>query len=439
MKRHIHNTLFGLSIFWFTLSCFGASANIPPTETPVAKYHYYDGWNDPKGWVYHAFLPSKPSGLFYYTKVKASGNIDDTSEEETVVLMLVDTESVRGTAFVQAYLLIAENKAAGEKKKDFFKLFDSGTYKLEVPAKSIQLHNPPFVFTKIPENLPMPYYGGISVELIDLTGDGILDVWVEFAYGVVVISFQNGEFKKIFSSYTVPMDQTPEYLDLDNDGIYEIKIPYKIYIDNIERASYPTWMSLYDWDGTAYVLDNQKFYSHDDDIYVQLLLEYNDRLIRERELAQYNHPLIQRGELPNYLEMYQFYIGLVHYYRSELYRAQYYLQDLAIEAKNQDYRNAADAMLTELWKKINDPKGFERSYRSDLIRQYGDIPEVHIFLAGKKKLMSGSFRFPADEDEFLRFYEAKYVLWPDKIVLSELQKVRKAKADGTHFQNSGKR
>ena len=35
-----------------------------------------------------------------------------------------------------------------------------------------------------------------GLRLVDLTGDGTLDVWVEQAYyGVVVISFQNGEFK----------------------------------------------------------------------------------------------------------------------------------------------------------------------------------------------------------------------------------------------------
>ena len=31
----------------------------------------------------------------------------------------------------------------------------------------------------------------VRFELVDLTGDGILDIWVEHAYGVAVISFQD--------------------------------------------------------------------------------------------------------------------------------------------------------------------------------------------------------------------------------------------------------
>ena len=49
------------------------------------------------------------------------------------------------------------------------------THPLEVPAKTIALHDPPFVL-KQPTNT--------TFRLVDLTGDGTLDVWVESAYGV---------------------------------------------------------------------------------------------------------------------------------------------------------------------------------------------------------------------------------------------------------------
>ena len=114
-------------------------------------------------------------------------------------------------------------------------------------------------------------------------------------------------------------------------------------------------------------------------------------------------------------------------------RAQLYLQYIATQAKNQAYRKDADAVLTEIWNKTDDRKTFEWEYRRHLVAHYGDMPEVRTFLAGKKKLMSGNFRFPEDENLFLRFYEAKYDLWPDESVLRELEKIRKAKADGTPF------
>ena len=125
--------------------------------------------------------------------------------------------------------------------------------------------------------------------------------------------------------------------------------------------------------------------------------------------------------------------GLVYAQRGELPRAQIYLQYIATEAENQDYRKDADAMLTEIWNKTDDREAFEREYTRHLNEHYIDMPAVRAFIAGKKKLMSGSFRFPGDEDKFLRFYEAKYNLWPNETVLRELEKVRKAKAEGTPF------
>ena len=45
-----------------------------------------------------------------------------------------------------------------------------------------------------------------------------------------------------------------EYIDLDNDGTYEIKIPDRTSIGT-DRGSYPEWVSLYEWNGTTYILN----------------------------------------------------------------------------------------------------------------------------------------------------------------------------------------
>ena len=160
--------------------------------------------------------------------------------------MLLDVPTIQSYPFsgkwVQAFLLIAdETKAAVPKKKAFFKLFDSGTHALEVPsAKSIELQSPAFVFTEPPKDSLKSR--AATFRLVDLTSDGILDIWVEFGYAVAVISFQQGEFKAVFSHYTVPgLLLDAEYVDLDNDGSYEIKIPYSIRVDEVPGAPDLPW------------------------------------------------------------------------------------------------------------------------------------------------------------------------------------------------------
>ena len=81
----------------------------------------------------------------------------------------------------------------------------------------------------------------------------------------------------------------------------------------------------------------------------------------------------------------------------------------------------------------DDPKLFAKLYRERLIKQHGNIPEVDIVVKGEIKSQFGGFRFPGDEDEYLAFHEAKYVLWPNETVLHTLEKIREAKAEGTPF------
>ena len=352
MKLHLQTTLLALCIS-LLLSSFTVNADTSKTTTSAVEYYYYEFPNDPDGQKYHSFLPATaPEGLFYDTRAQASANIDDTPEKESVVLMVAATSrDVFSSNWVQMFLLIteAETEEGLPKKKAFFKLFDSGTHALEVPAeKAIELRNPAFVFWMPPKDSHKPQ--SVSFELIDLTGDGILDVWVEFGDAVAVISFQKGEFRVVFSSYGYHGDMAKAYVDLDNDGIYEIKIPNSVYLRG-PKTERPTWISLYEWDGNAYVLNNAKFYTRDNDLLIQLMIHYNAWLRREREISKWTPQrieLIKSGKLAFYAEICEFYIGLAYYYGGKEEAARRYLRHVAEQGRNEHYIQAAEAILKKL-------------------------------------------------------------------------------------------
>ena len=81
----------------------------------------------------------------------------------------------------------------------------------------------------------------------------------------------------------------------------------------------------------------------------------------------------------------------------------------------------------------DDPELFARIYREQLVEQHGDIPAVEVVVEGETKLWFGGFRFPGDEEEYIAFLEAKYVLWPEDLKLRRIEKYRKAQAEGTPF------
>ena len=344
MATYTQLLLFGLSI-WLILSGWTASAAPPTPETSEVEYHGYDIPSDPEGQRYHRFFPRPaPEKLFYDTRGKVIANIDNTPEKETIVTILADSGTIGAFEgyWAHAFLLILDETEAGvPKKKAFFKLYDAGLHDLDVPeARFIEHHSPAFVFK---EPWPDAAKGnGIGCTLIDLTGDGILDLWLDVGRAVAVISFQNGEFKVVFSRYTYPRDQSPEYVDLDNDGIYEIKIPYSIYMVDLPGLRYLPWISLYEWDGTGYVLNNERFYAENNEFLIALL-------------NQYNYLLVRYGRY----EPYSFYLGLVFYYRGNASMARRHLQWVVEHAekrdyiqmdKAQDYIQAAEFLLKKLAK-----------------------------------------------------------------------------------------
>ena len=287
-------------------------------ETPDVEYHWSEFSIEFEGRMYHRFLPSPlPKRYRYDTLRKAVANVDDTPEKETIVLIATyRMGSGMYEEWSQAHLLITTTGADGvPKKKTLFEL---------------EVQNPPFVFR---ERTSYASWGTrtVAFELVDLTGDGILDIWMECHHGAAVISFQNGEFKEVLSCFSsIRRDDPIEYIDLDNDGIYEIKIPDLISIDGIPTAARPEWMSLYEWNGDTYVLNNEAFYAENDEFLLYLLDQYNfwTRFTRNEE--------------------YHFYIGLVYSYRGNAAMARGYLQWVVKHGENAAYVHAAEDLLKEL-------------------------------------------------------------------------------------------
>ena len=299
-------------------------------KTAEVEYYGYDVRHEPEGQKYHRFLATPPpEGASYGTRRKAIANIDDTPEKETIVLMVVNSKE-EWRAWSQAFLLITEPETQIDgfpKTKVLFTLFGARTHDLNVPTKTIKVQSAPFVFRR-PWSREAWSFKRVSFELVDLTGDGILDIWVEHAEGVAVISFQDGEFKEVCSAYSSTRREDPiEYIDLDKDGIYEIKIPDSIHIDGAPGAAGLEWMSLYEWDRNTYVLNNERFYAENDDFLVRLLQAY----------AFWHYYGIQ--------EVYSFHIGLVFYYRGNVPMARKYLQWVVEHAESDDYIRAAESLL----------------------------------------------------------------------------------------------
>ena len=304
------------------------------TKTAEIEYYGYDVRHEPAGEKYHRFLATPPpEGASYGTRMKAVANIDDTPEKETIVLMVVNSKE-EWRAWSQAFLLITEPETEIDgfpKTKALFTLFGARTHDLNVRTKTIEVQSAPFVFRK-PWSREDWSFKRVSFKLVDLTGDGILDIWAEHAEGVAVISFQDGEFVEVCSAYSSTRREDPiEYIDLDNDGIYEIKIPDRISVSDIPGAAYPEWVSLYEWDGNTYVLNNERFYANNDEFL-------------NRSLSNYNGWPQGFGKC----EEQRFYIGLIYYYRGDAARAREFLQWVVEHGKKQDYRKAAEDFLKKL-------------------------------------------------------------------------------------------
>ena len=129
-----------------------------------------------------------------------------------------------------------------------------------------------------------------------------------------------------------PVDPESRKYHRDKDGTYEIKVPYSIQIERVPGAPHLPWMSLYEWKGNAYVLNNEKFYADNGDFLIQLL-------------SQYNYQILRQGSIINLCGTYNFYVGLASYYRGDLRMARLYLQWVVERSEKDDYIQAAKSIL----------------------------------------------------------------------------------------------
>ena len=97
-------------------------------------------------------------------------------------------------------------------------------------------------------------------------------------------------------------------------------------------------------------------------------------------------------------------------------------------------KSLEESLKDKLMQETDDPELFAKIFREKLVHQFGDIPEVDIVVAGETKGMFGGFRLPDEADEYLAYFEALYVLFPNESVLHNLESaredVRKAKEEG---------
>lgn len=77
------------------------------------------------------------------------------------------------------------------------------------------------------------------------------------------------------------------------------------------------------------------------------------------------------------------------------------------------------------WFEIADPYERAAANRAQLVKQFGDIPEVHTHVDIDLKLQLGMF---TTLDEEIALYEATYSLWPHEETLKSLKRARAAKA-----------
>lgn len=342
--------MFGQTRFLVVSLClfvFVVQVNAEDLQSVQIKYKRFE---EPEGKEYQQFLPSLHGGQWYWIRMMGIGNVDDTPNTEEVVLITLqnsEENSEKGREpfqYWQAFLLVCARQGEVLKKKYLLEIFDNTTKEFftEKPY-------PPLVFKKSRDWQFFPSNG--KIELVDLNYDGILDVFIQLWYTggsyspfcVEVVSFQNGDLRRIFTSFAGVSDYSPQVLDIDGDGLYEISIPDEIYVEWFEHAASPPWVSLYEWDGKEYILNNQKFYSRDIDILIKFLQLYSYRL------RWYSDQLLFGGlKTEMYFEDYEFYLGMIYYYRENWYTARDYLERIVQKAKSKNYIREAQTILARL-------------------------------------------------------------------------------------------
>lgn len=93
--------------------------------------------------------------------------------------------------------------------------------------------------------------------------------------------------------------------------------------------------------------------------------------------------------------------------------------------------DAGDTYPPRDWYETDDPALYIEYLEAQLIKQFGDIPEVHTFVAFREK---GKLGIPIkDVDEYLNFLRAQYILWPMEETLKTLENLENDMAAGVNI------
>ena len=82
------------------------------------------------------------------------------------------------------------------------------------------------------------------------------------------------------------------------------------------------------------------------------------------------------------------------------------------------------------WYLIKDPVLYTKYFRAQLLRQFGNIPEIHI--VADMTLKERQWIYPT-RDEYIMYLRARYRLWRDPGTLKSLQDELRRKAEGKPF------
>ena len=82
------------------------------------------------------------------------------------------------------------------------------------------------------------------------------------------------------------------------------------------------------------------------------------------------------------------------------------------------------------WFKTKYPVLYAKYFRAQLLRQFGNIPEIHI--VADMELKKRQWIYPT-RDEHITYLETLYRLFPDKGTLEDLENERQRKAEGKPF------
>ena len=120
------------------------------------------------------------------------------------------------------------------------------------------------------------------------------------------------------------------------------------------------------------------------------------------------------------------------------------IEDLILRAKAQyllwpneaNRKVLEDTQKQKIWRETDDPELYAKLYTETLIRQHGDIPEVHIVVEGEKKQkFGGGWRIAtdADKNEYVEYLRAKYILQPTEYFLCIYNVFKEVVDNGTDF------